>query len=206
VNRSAPRLVTAPTARLVALDEVKAQCRASHVDDEDSYFSALGLVAESHLDGWSGVLRRALLTQTWRDVWDDFPREVCLDHRDRLSLGPVQSVTSVRYYAAGATSLSTVDPAKYRLTHHHAGAFLELVENADWPDNLAARSDAVQIDYVAGYGDIASSVPPAIRHAALLLIAHLYENREATVAGQVQVTTVPLAFEALLAPFRGAVG
>ena len=60
----APVRTVAPVADLVSLAEAKAQCR---VDDSDSdvLMTALIKAATDHLDGYSGVLGRALITQTW---------------------------------------------------------------------------------------------------------------------------------------------
>lgn len=42
-------------------------------------------------------------------------------------------------------------------------------------------------------------LPPALHHAALMLVAHFYENREAV--GE-PVQAVPLGFERLVSPYR----
>lgn len=60
-----PVLVTPPTAQIVSLDEAKLHCRVDHAEDDTliaTYISA----AIGHLDGWTGVLGRCLMPQTWR--------------------------------------------------------------------------------------------------------------------------------------------
>jgi uncharacterized phiE125 gp8 family phage protein len=49
------------------------------------------------------------------------------------------------------------------------------------------RDDAVTITFVAGY----PQTPAALKAAALLLIGHLYENREASLPG---TTAAPIPF------------
>lgn len=44
------------------------------------------------------------------------------------------------------------------------------------------------------------AIPPPIRHAALLLIGHFYENREAT--SDRTLTELPFAVRSLIAPYR----
>jgi len=62
-----PVRVTAPADRPVTLAEVKNHCRIDHSDDDtlvQSYIDA----AVAHVEGWSGVLGRCLVTQTWRQT------------------------------------------------------------------------------------------------------------------------------------------
>ena len=54
----------------------------------------------------------------------------------------------------------------------------------------------VSVTFVAGY----ASVPTPIVQAMLLLIGHWYQNRETANANP--VTSLPLAFEALITPYR----
>ena len=50
-------------------------------------------------------------------------------------------------------------------------------------------------------GEEGLSLTPALRMAALLLIGHWYTNREAVVTGTI-ATTLPLAYESLIHPYR----
>jgi uncharacterized phiE125 gp8 family phage protein len=67
-----PVLVTPPVAAPVSLAEAKAHLRVDF-DDEDALISGLIDAATQHLDGWSGVLGRALMPQTWEMSLDRFP-------------------------------------------------------------------------------------------------------------------------------------
>jgi uncharacterized phiE125 gp8 family phage protein len=60
-----PILVTPPSSFPVTLDEVKKHCRVDHSDDDD-LLQAYIEVAVTHLDGWSGILGRCMLNQTWK--------------------------------------------------------------------------------------------------------------------------------------------
>ncbi|MCA2012401.1 head-tail connector protein [Cereibacter sphaeroides] len=59
-----PVLVVAPTAELVGLEDLKLHCRID-ADDEDDLIAAYAAAAQAWLDGWSGVLGRAIMPQTW---------------------------------------------------------------------------------------------------------------------------------------------
>jgi uncharacterized phiE125 gp8 family phage protein len=60
-----PVLITPPVGMVVPMVDLQAHLR---VDDgfEDSVIAALHDAAVAHLDGWRGVLGRAILAQTWR--------------------------------------------------------------------------------------------------------------------------------------------
>lgn len=60
-----PILVTPPALQPVTLDEAKLHCRIDHADD-DILISAYIAAATGHLDGWTGILGRCILPQTWR--------------------------------------------------------------------------------------------------------------------------------------------
>lgn len=186
-----PPVRTAEPAVLVTIEELKRQCRVDH-DEENDYLLACGAAATEHLDGWSGILGRALVEQTWRQ---DFP---AFCDRLRLPLGPVQSIASIKYFDADEAE-QTVPAETYALVTDGLGARIDLVSGADWPSPVYDRADAVRITFVAGYG-AAAAVPAPIRQAALLYAAHLYEHREAVGPGDLK--DVPMAVDRLIAPYR----
>ncbi|KQP36691.1 head-tail connector protein [Methylobacterium sp. Leaf100] len=60
-------------------------------------------------------------------------------------------------------------------------------------------ADGVTVRYRAGYVD--SAVPAPIRHAILLMVGHLYENRMAVTAAT-SMGAMPMGVDALLSPYR----
>lgn len=188
-----PTLSAGPTAlTFVTLAEAKAHCR---IDDADSDGVLTNLInaAESYLDGYSGILGRALVNQTWVQNYDSF----C----DRMSLpvGIASSITTMKYYDTSNVQ-QTLASSVYQLLTDDLGSYVTLKPSQVWPQPYS-REDAVEITWVSGYGAAASNVPAAIRAAALLLVGHWYENRENVVIGQT-VAELPMAVNSLLAPFR----
>lgn len=193
IHAQRPIRTVAPATALLTTDEVKAHLRVDFEDD-NSLIDRLIDAATQYLDGYQGILGQALITQTWRADFADFPYTLL-----RLPLGPVQSITSIQY-RSDADVTSTMDASRYRLATDARGPFIELVHGETWP-TAGDRADAVSVTFVAGFGDAASDVPESIRHAALLLIGHWYEHREGVSAG-VSMTDVPMAVSALLTPHR----
>lgn len=187
----APELVTGPAEPLVPLAEAKAHCRVDH-DDDDSLIDGYIAAATAHLDGWSGILGRALVTQVWRQAY-------CAFGVLRLPLSPVQSVTEVAYTDRDGVE-KTVAAADYVLLADGYGSYAMAAPGASWPGDAGAGADAVRVTFAAGYG-APDEVPAAIRQAVLLLVGHWYENREAVAAGR-EGTVMPKSVDALLAPFR----
>lgn len=64
-----PVLVAPPVTVPVLTDELKAHLRVSGADD-DALIDALAAGVVGYLDGWRGVLGRAIMPQTWRIIVD----------------------------------------------------------------------------------------------------------------------------------------
>ncbi len=186
----APILITAPAETPVSLDEAKAHLRVDF-DDDDTLIKALIQAATQHLDGWTGVLGRALVTQTWRQEFQTL--SLC---GLRLPLGPVASLESVTYIdAAGTTQALAAD--QYSLLTDCLGPIVIPLAGASWPAT-ARRPNAVAITYIAGTA--VADVPAPIKWAILLIIGNLYANREAI--ADKALAALPMAVDALLAPYR----
>lgn len=65
-----PYLVTPPASLPVTVAEARDHCRVDHTD-EDAMLTAYISAAVAHLDGWRGVLGRAIMPQTWAVTVDD---------------------------------------------------------------------------------------------------------------------------------------
>jgi uncharacterized phiE125 gp8 family phage protein len=181
----------APVDPLLTLADAKAHCRVDHSED-DTLLSSLISAVTSHLDGYAGVLGRALVTQTWRADYAGFDDL-------RLPLWPVASVTSVTYID-GADASQTISAGNYELGRDGMGAFIAAAPGFSWPQT-AARVSPVSVTAV--YGTALSDVPNAINAAALLLVGDLYRNRETVAVGGVaNVIPMSATVDALLAPYR----
>jgi uncharacterized phiE125 gp8 family phage protein len=187
-----PVLVTAPAAGdpVVTLVEAKAHLRVDS-SGEDTLITSLIAAATAHLDGYSGILGRCLVTQTWRQDFDGFAK--CM----RLPL-LAATISSVKWRNSDG-QLSTIASDNYSLKADEMGSYVRFDDGYSFPSDLA-QSQAVLIEFTAGYGN-AAAVPASIKAAILLLVAHWYENREAVNVGNI-TTEVPLGVAALIQPYR----
>lgn len=189
----APVLITPPAASILAIEDV-----LLHLPDHADFSAELAPLIEaatSHLDGWSGVLGRCLITQTWAQSFARWGAIMRLPF-------PAQAIASVAYWADDVET--TLPASALRLHTDGIGSYAAWSGGAEIPGH-DSRDDAITITFAAGYGDDAADVPKAIRQAALLLVAHWFRNREAVTDGKLEA--LPLGVRALLSGFtrRGAV-
>ncbi len=186
------RLVSGPDVEPVTLAEARLHLRVD-VDDDDELISALIVVARELVEQ---VTRRALISQSWELLRDAFPATPTV----ALPLPPLQAVDGITYTdSTGVTH--TFSAADYEVDTAGTPGRIALPSASAWPSDTLAAVNGVQIAFTAGYGDAGADVPTAIRQALLLLVGHLYENREAVTDTRVLATT-PLAFEYLLQTYR----
>src|SRR5206468_3758993 len=105
----------------------------------------------------------------------------------KIPLPPLQTVDAVKYLDGNAT-LQTVDAGSYRVVDG-GGSRSSIIPKPGftWPSATLQAPDSVQIDFTAGYVsiDALAAERKGIIHAALGMIAHWYQNREAVTDGRI---------------------
>lgn len=204
------KLVTPPTIEPISLVEAKRNLRVDH-DDDDATIAFLITVATQYVDARSGWHGDALITQTWQLVLDQFPLPspscCCLPVTPsgvppaalEMPFPPLQSVTSIKYIDQNGAQ-QTMPALDYTVdTTSKPGRIIPVTA---WPTTKAV-ANAIEIEFVAGYGDAADDIDAPIRQGLLLLIGHWYENREQVLAqyeGSATVLPIPFGVECLLFP------
>ena len=180
------RLVTA-VAPVVSTAEAKAHLRVMHNDD-DAYIDGLIAAAGDWLFGENSWLGRAATASRWELTLREFP-----DGKLDIPKPPLVSVTGVFYTPSngGAAQQITV----FRTIGGGGNGYILPAKGSDWPAT-DGEPESVRIEFTAGY----TSVPASIKHAALLMIGHWYENREAVT--EIKLSDLPMAVDALLYPYR----
>jgi uncharacterized phiE125 gp8 family phage protein len=186
------RLYTQPVLTPVILAEAKQHLRitASETADDEyitSLIAVATLLVEQHTN-------RALLTQTW-DHWVHPSHGYCSyrNHVIRIPRGPVASVDVVEEIDEDGIA-TTIDGGEYTVD------LLSEQASIRFKSPLTKR---VHIRYTAGY-TAATGIPAPIRHAVLLTLGSLFENRqdEYAAAGGLSSLTLTLGVEALLRNYR----
>jgi len=128
--------------------------------------------AVADLDGRDGWLNRALITQTWERVLDEFP-----ENEIRLPFPPLQSVVSVKYDDLNGQE-QTVPAGDYIVDTSSYFGWIVPVATVSWPATFDTIN-AVRIQFKAGYGDGGSDVPFDLRAGILLHLEILYDANPA---------------------------
>ena len=166
-----PTLVTAPTAELITVDEMRAHLRVD-AGDEDPLITMMTAGAVAYLDGYRGVLGRAIMPQTWSEKFEG-------SGPYRLSMPDASAVTVTADGGAVTGATVTVDAL---------GPLVSL------PSGLSP-TEAV-VEYTCA---LPAEQLPAVRMAVMLLVGHWFANRESVgERGQ----EIPLGFDMLISSMR----
>lgn len=159
-------LVTAPSGRLVTIDEAKAQCRVFIADDND-YLN--GLIDDAtELVEREVCGHRQLISATY-----NLPI-ACWADRIALPRPPLQSVDSVTYYD-GNGDQQTVSTSSYlACTPWRQPGVIERAPNQVWPSHQWDRARPIYIQFTAGYGPVTSVAGTIAAGSQTVMPASMY--------------------------------
>lgn len=153
------KVIVEPKLEPVSISEVKTQLGIDDARSDDLIARRIK-VAREHVELYTG---RALLFQTREKRWDKFI--------DRHDLECASAVISIKYLDAEGVE-QTMDSADYTLDTYPFIPHVRKAYGVTWP-SIRSEPNAVRIQYTAGYGATASTVPATIIEAMLLYIGHL---------------------------------
>lgn len=184
------RRIVDPTVEPVTAAELRTYVRADlgtlTNEEADLYIAQ----ARSFLEETTGL---AFVSQKWRLTYDSWPgyiepwwdgvREMPVTELARgtpraleLPRYPLISVTDVKVYDEASTETAVNIAQTFDIDIEQRPGRLGLKFGETWP--LATRpTNAVLIEYTAGFGTTAAEVPPTLRAAVLHLAAYLYDHR-----------------------------
>ena len=179
------RVSSAPSAEPLALSDVKAYLRVSG-SGEDTLISTMIQAAREFCEEFTG---RALITQTLT-LTLDATNEIDDPLFEGTRTGPyinfykdfitlpkprVQSVTTVKTFADD-DSATTFASSKYFVDTSRDPARVVLRTGETWPTALRV-ANAIEVVYIAGYGNAGTDVPAPLRLGMLQHVAYLYDQR-----------------------------
>ena len=186
-------IVTPPTEEPLTVQDVIDQCQLGEIaTDQKARVAAYITGARQLLER---RLHRQFCTATWKLYLDEMPAEIAI--QDKL---PVKSITHVKYYDGNGTLTTLTATTDYQtdVTSDQRPARIMPAYGTTWPTIRTDTYNAVEIQFVAGYG-AAADVPQTIRNGMLLLVANWFENREQSIIGTI-VNELPWGVEACIAP------
>ncbi len=159
----------------VTTAEAKAHMRVD-ISDDDTLIASLVSAARAYCEKYCN---RSFVQHTYRADLAGFYDAMT------LPMGPVQSVTHIKYYDTASPSvLTTLASSVYALNRDTVWRNY----GASW-ESVYPRWDAVQVTYVTGWQDNSSpagggeAVSEAVKAAIKIMAAELYEHREVTALG-----------------------
>ncbi len=183
-------MLSAPAVEPISVAEAKEHLRVDGTT-EDTLISSLIMTSRLHIEA---ALSLALITQTWRQTLDRWPKS----GQVHIPLRPLQAVTEIRVYDGNGGS--AVMPSADYIVDVAGNPGRVVPTGVVWP-TPGQKAAGIEIAFTAGYGDAADDVPAPIRQALLLLVAHWFEHRDPVEIGTSGVA-IPAAVSRLLKPYR----
>lgn len=169
-------LVTPPVGPVVEIFSLTAQLRVTD-DAERALIEEYERAAVAYLDGWGGVLGRAIKAQTWRQEFDSWGTL-------RLAMPDVTAITVTAEDDAG----ETVTPTLAELRKDAAGFYVL----TDGPS--AAR---IFVEFTCG---LPAHRLPVARQIVRHMVAHWFAHRETVAEGS--LSEIPLTASELIGTLR----
>lgn len=181
----------APAVEPVTADELRAHLRETATGLPDAEANGFIAQARAWIEEQSGL---ALVTQTWllaldrwpgaRADWWDGVREGSIselygpESYSDVSLPryPLQSIAGINVYDEAGNATAVTVASVFDVDTYSKPGRIALKRGATWPVALRAVN-AIEISYVAGYGDAASDVDPAVKQSVVVLASYLYAHR-----------------------------
>jgi uncharacterized phiE125 gp8 family phage protein len=168
-------VTTAAASDPLTLDDAKNFARIDGSDDDSTVRRLIGSATE-YLESITG---RRFVNTTLTAYFDAFPESD--DDWLELRVPPVSSITTVKYINAEDGVLTVMDAADYHVDSksNNQPARITPAFSASWP---AERDilNAVEVEFVTGYGSSHTSVPDNIKHVIALFVSHWYTHRDLT--------------------------
>lgn len=210
------KLITGPSLEPLTQAQAENFLKVESGSDDADLITALIIAARRSVESYTG---RIMISQAWEYWLDRFPCSPAANQWwDGVREGPLslimESARSVQLPIGpliSLTQLSTFDIDDVETNFDSDNLVVDTIsvpprialKNGQiWPVNLRAFN-SVRVQFAAGYGTTAASVPGDLVHAVRLLISHFYEHRELIEADQSSSTLpMPWSVQQLLEPYK----
>ena len=201
------KVIAHPTGRLLSLDTCREHLEVVPIDGDSDNEShpddalILGMLdaAVAHAEQFTGL---SILVRTWEAALDEFPA-------DGFELPRPPFIELVSFSAVNDSD-GELDPSTYVVDDYGTPEQpVVLRPAAAWPSVIKAPN-TIKVRFRSGFQseeDPDSDAPPlprSLRAAILLLLGHLYENREDS--AEKALASIPNGAEALMRPLRVRLG
>jgi hypothetical protein len=182
-------VITKPHSEPMTASTLRDHLKESGAGLPDDEANSLIAEARQMIEDSIGV---SFLTQTWRLALDQWPagngpwwdgvRQGAIVELQgvpraiELPRWPLQSLAAVRVFDQYGNPQTVNTSATFDLDTYQTPGRLALKFGQTWP--IALRDiNAIEIDYVSGYGSSGAAVPPTLLRSLKLIAAYLYSHR-----------------------------
>lgn len=158
---------------------------------EDALITFLIAAARRKAENDTGL---QLITATWLLNMDKFPGVI------RIPKPPIQSVTHVKYIDTDGDQ-QTWDSDDYQTDLLSRPARIKPAPDESYP-SIRSQFNAVEVKFVAGFGDASTDVPADIVQAIKIIATHWFLHRQPTITGTIN-QVVPYQAEMILYNAKG---
>lgn len=189
IQPRANRLTSAAATPVVSAYDLRVHLRLTEGQLSDADADDLIAEATQSIEDRFSV---AMISQSWQlnldrwpsasDVWWDGARDghISIIHGGDGSVDiprwPLQSLTSATTYAENSAATVITIATTFDVDAQSIPGRVSLKRGATWPTAMRANN-AIEMVYVAGYGDAAVDVPLPMIRAVKQLAGHLYAHR-----------------------------
>ena len=181
---------TPPAVEPVTAEELRGQLAETADGLPDAQANALIAEARELIEQMTGL---ALITQTWKMALDHWPagQEMWWDGVRQMAISelytpnslravhlpryPLQSVDSVTVFDDAGTSAPVTISATFDIDIYRRPGRMVLRNGATWPIALR-NSNAIEIEYTAGFGANGAAVPAILKRAVKQVAAYLHAH------------------------------
>ena len=195
------KIVTPPASEPISIYEVKEHLRIDPLGSYDYEESKLSLLITAARQYMEETLGRAFITQVWDLVLDTWPENYITIPLPPLvvTVAPATVTPVITYYDTDDVMHTLASTTYYVDTYSEPGR-IHLNYGESWPSETLRPANAIFVRYTCG--STAGLVPEPLQNAMLMLIGHLYENREMVAMTGAVPKNIPLAYHALTAPYQ----
>ena len=148
-----------------AIDQARQQVRL--MPDETHFDDDLTMLIGDVQSATESALRSGVTDTKYRETLSRFPV-----HKWYLGRGRVQSITSIKYFDSANTEQTLAD-----IKLSEFGGLVLIEPKGDRFPAVAARLDAITVEYISGHG-APEQVPESIKRWMKLQLGNWFTNRE----------------------------
>jgi len=185
-------LTDGPDSEPLTLDDAKDHLRVVGDDDDDTIAAYLS-AARVRFERETG---RQLITASYTFRLDRFPKGQA---PIRIPKPPLQEVEEIRYIDANGVEQTLDEDDDYVVVADREPGEIRLAFGTTWPPTRS-QPNAVEIDFVAGYGDDTTDIDELIRGAIRLMLGQFFEVREDLIVGTI-VAQIPGGAASIIAGY-----